>query len=154
MKKIGEKLRLIVDAEATPLGLFVVHQTVSPDGLFSFYVDSEEVLSMKALADFTKQVSTLIDEDDFGDTPFTFEISSPGADNPLTDIRQFSKHIGRNFDLVLTNEETLIGKLEKIEDSNFFFQKEIKGKGKKVSFEETIISYSQINKATIIISFK
>jgi ribosome maturation factor RimP len=109
---------------------------------------------MKALADFTKQVSTLIDEDDFGDVPFTFEISSPGADNPLTDIRQFPKHIGRNFDLVLTNEETLIGKLEKIEDSNFFFQKEIKGKGKKVSFEETIIPYSQIKQATIIISFK
>jgi hypothetical protein len=43
---------------------------------------------------------------------------------------------------------------KRIEDSNFFFQKEIKGKGKKVSFEETIISYSQINKATIIISFK
>jgi len=154
MKKIGEKLRLIIDAEATQFELFVVHETVSPDGLFTFYVDSKEVLSMKALADFTKQVSTLIDEDDFGDTPFTFEISSPGADNPLTDIRQFPKHIGRNFDLILTSEENLIGRLEKIEDSNFFFQKEIKGKGKKVSLEETIIPYSQIKQATIIISFK
>jgi ribosome maturation factor RimP len=154
MKKIGEKLRSIVDAEATQFGLFVVHQTVSPTGLFRFYVDSEEVLSMKALADFTKQVSTLIDEDDFGDKPFTFEISSPGADNPLTDIRQFPKHFGRNFDIVLTNDETLKGKLEKIEDSNFFFQKEIKEKGKKVSFEETIIPYSLIKQATIIISFK
>ena len=154
MKKIGEKLRSIVDAEATPFGLFVVHQTVSSSGLFSFYVDSEEALSMKALADFTKQVSNLIDEDDFGDTPFTFEISSPGADNPLSDIRQFPKHIGRNFDLVLTNEETFKGKLEKIENSNFFFQKEIKEKGKKVSFAETIIPYNHINQATIIISFK
>lgn len=154
MKKIGEKLRSIVDTESTQFGLFVVHQTVSPTGLFRFYVDSEEILSMKNLADFTKHVSQLIDESDFGDKPFTFEISSPGADNPLTDIRQFPKHVGRNFEVLLNNEDSFKGKLEKIEESSFFFQKEIKEKGKKVSYEEIILPYSEIKQATIIISFK
>ena len=74
MKKLGEKLRSIVDAEANNFNLFVVHHTVSPTGLFRFYVDSAEVLSMKDLADFTRQISTIIDESDFGDNPFTFEI--------------------------------------------------------------------------------
>ena len=154
MKKLGEKLRSIVDAEANNFDLFVVQYTVSPTGLFRFYVDSAEVLSMKALADFTRQISTIIDESDFGDTPFTFEISSPGADNPLTDIRQFTKHVGRNFEIETTEGETFKAKLETIVDQLFHFQKEIKEKGKKLSYEALILPYSSIKQATIIISFK
>jgi ribosome maturation factor RimP len=154
MKKLGEKLRSIVDAEANNFNLFVVHHTVSPTGLFRFYVDSAEVLSMKDLADFTRQISTIIDESDFGDTPFTFEISSPGADKPLTDIRQFPKHVGRNFEVETNDGESFKGKLESIEEQSFHFQKEIKEKGKKLSYEALILPYSSIKQATIIISFK
>ncbi len=154
MKKLGEKLKTMINDEASQYGLFVVHHTVSPTGLFRFYVDSEEILSMNALAEFTRHISNLIDESDFGDNPFTFEISSPGADNPLTDRRQYSKHIGRNFEVESQNGETFKGKLESIEGDNFNFLKEIKEKGKKISHEALVLPYSSIKQATIIISFK
>ena len=155
MKKLGEKLRILIDQEAQALELFVVHHTVSPTGLFRFYVDSIQPLSMKSLADFTKHVSVLIDEGDFGDTPFTFEISSPGADAPMKDLRQYHKHINRTFE-ISTEEHTYKGKLEKIENNTLHILSEVKekGKGKKIALEPVEIPFSEIKQATIIISFK
>lgn len=154
MKKLGEKLKTMINDEASQYDLFVVHHTVSPTGLFRFYVDSESVLSMNALAEFTRHISNLIDESDFGDKAFTFEISSPGADNPLTDKRQFGKHVGRNFEVETTEGETFKGKLESIEGDQFHFSKEIKEKGKKINYEICVLPYSSIKQATILISFK
>lgn len=153
MKKLGEKLNEIVKREAETFDLFLVHHTVSPTGLFRFYIDSEGPLDMKVLADFTRHVSQLIDEGDFGDKAFTFEISSPGAENPLRDVRQFKKHVGRNFE-VQTAEETFKGKLEKMENDTYYFQCEVKEKGKKPTFIEKTVSFSELICATIIISFK
>jgi ribosome maturation factor RimP len=154
MKKLGEKLKAIVEHEAKAFDLFVVHHTVSPTGLFRFYVDSQEVLSMKVLADFTKQVSNIIDEGDFGEHPFTFEISSPGADAPLRDFRQFHKHIGRSFE-IHTQENSYTGKLEAIEGDILKILNEYKEKGKKkIEIQAVDVPFSDINEAKIIISFK
>lgn len=146
---------MLIDQEAQSFELFVVHHTVSPTGLFRFYVDSIQPLSMKNLADFTKHVSVLIDEGDFGDTPFTFEISSPGADAPMKDLRQYHKHVNRTFEIT-TAENTFKGKLEKIEDGILHILNEVKekGKGKKITLEAVEIPFSDIKQATIIISFK
>ncbi len=154
MKKLGEKLKQLVETEASAFGIFLVHHSVSPTGLFRFYMDSEEILSMNVLTDFTRHISTLIDEGDFGDGAFTFEISSPGADAPLKDLRQFKKHIGRRFEFTLENE-IIIGKLDAIESEDFHITQEIKEKGKKkVNFQPAIINFNQITEAIIIISFK
>jgi len=154
MKKLGEKLKAIVDHEAKAFDLFVVHHTVSPTGLFRFYVDSQEVLSMKVLADFTKQVSNIIDEGDFGEHPFTFEISSPGADSPLKDFRQYHKHVGRSFE-IHTEQTTYSGKLEGIEGETLKILNEFKEKGKKkIDIQPVDVPFSDIKEAKIIISFK
>lgn len=154
MKKLGDKLKALVDQEAQAFDLFVVHYTVSPTGLFRFYVDSQEPLSMKSLADFTKQVSNAIDEGDFGEHPFTFEISSPGADAPLKDFRQFHKHIGRSFE-IHTENDFYTGKLEEIDGEILKILHEHKEKGKKkVEIQPVNIPFSDIKEAKIIISFK
>jgi ribosome maturation factor RimP len=154
MKKLGEKLKQLVESEAPAFGIFLVHNTVSPTGLFRFYMDSEEVLSMNVLTDFTRHISTLIDEGNFGEGAFTFEISSPGADAPLKDKRQFNKHIGRRFEFTLENE-TVIGKLESIDGDQFQILQEIKEKGKKkIEFQPSALNFNDIKEAIIIISFK
>ncbi len=154
MKKLGEKLKQLVETEAPAFGIFLVHHSVSPTGLFRFYMDSEEILSMNVLTDFTRHISSLIDEGDFGEGAFTFEISSPGADAPLKDLRQFKKHIGRRFEFTLENE-TIIGKLDAIESDEFHITQEIKEKGKKkIDFQPAVIPFNQIKEAIIIISFK
>jgi ribosome maturation factor RimP len=100
MANVIQKLTALVEQEAPAFGLFLVAQTMGPAKLFQFYVDSEEPLSMKTLSDFTRHISEKIDEEDsdLSEEAFTFEISSPGAERPLTNRKQYTKHVGRSFE--------------------------------------------------------
>ena len=155
MKKLGEKLSEIVDAEANQFGLFLVNYTISPTGLYRFYMDSENVLSMKELTEFTRHISVIIDEGDFGEKAFTFEISSPGADSPLKDFRQLEKHVGRSFKIIKKEGTEFKGQLEKLDDETLHILNEVKEKGKKkINVEPVEIDWNQIEEIKIILSFK
>lgn len=156
MANVIQKLTALVEQEASAFGLFLVAQTTGPAKLFQFYVDSEEPLSMKTLSDFTRHISQKIDEEDSGlsEDAFTFEISSPGAERPLVNRKQFTKHVGRSFDFVL-NDKTLSGKLLEIkEDDTFIVVETVKEKGKKSVEVTHEVPFANIQSATIIISFK
>lgn len=154
MKKLGEKLKSLIDAEAASHGLFVVHYTLGPTGLFRFYMDSETPLSMGVLTEFTRHISRTIDEGDFGEEAFTFEISSPGATEPIRDLRQLAKHVGRSFKID-TGEMTYKGEFTSLEGHILTIQNEVKEKGKKkIHLEEVKIPFEEIKEATIILSFK
>jgi ribosome maturation factor RimP len=117
-------------------------------------MDCEEALSMGVLTEFTKHISRMIDEEDFGDNPFTFEISSPGATEPLRDKRQFGKHVGRSLKIKTTDQQYK-GAFEKWENDEIHLLNEVKEKGKKkVTLEPVIIPFESIEEATIILSFK
>ena len=120
MKELFDKISSMVEAEATAFGLFLTGREREGQSNFIFFMDSETVLNMKTLTDFTRHISNLIDEGDFDETPFTFEISSPGAERPLTDSRQFHKHCGRRFSITTDQNDTfearLIGVPKNLED--------------------------------------
>ena len=156
MKKLAETIHSIVEKEASTHGAFVVGMSSGEKGLYRYYVDSAEQLTMNLLAEITRNVSRQIDEFELGEEAFVFEVSSPGADNPLTDIRQFQKHIGRTFEL----ETTLgiwEGKLTGVEGDAMHFDKtttEKVGNKKQTTTESVHLPFNQIIKATIKISFK
>lgn len=157
MKKISEALTAMVAAEAEKAGVFIVGQSHGLQGLYRYYIDSEGALNMLTLTELTRKVSALIDEADLGDEAFTFEISSPGADKPLTDIRQFGKHVGRTFKIEPTEGEEFEGVLKAVNGNVLSFEKKIvtKEKGKKTeTLEMTEIPFDQINSATIKLVFK
>ena len=154
MANLAKNLTDLVEQEAPLFGLFLVAHTISPAKLFQFYMDSEEVLSMKSITDFTRHISEKIDDSDLSDEAFTFEISSPGAERPLTNRKQYGKHIGRSFDFV-TSEELVSGKLVEISENNvFLIEQTTKEKGKKAITQIIEVPFENIQSATIIISFK
>ena len=105
MKELFVKISDLIRKECDSFQLFLTGSEIEGDSNFIFYMDSEEPLNMKTLTEFTRHISVLIDEGNYGDIPFTFEVSSPGADRPLTDIRQYGKHIGRKFLITTTQDE-------------------------------------------------
>jgi ribosome maturation factor RimP len=156
MANVIQKLTALVEQEAPAFGLFLVAHSTGPAKLFQFYMDSEEPLSMKALSDFTRHISQQIDEEGSGlsEDGFTFEISSPGAERPLVNRKQYTKHVGRSFDFILS-ESTLSGKLQEIrEDDTFVIIETVKEKGKKSVEVTHEVPFANIQSATIIISFK
>ena len=100
----------------------------------------------------SRHVSKLIDEDtELGDDEyFTFEVSSPGADRPLKLIKQFYKHIGRQFAIEMNDGREVSGVLKSIEGDNLLITTKI---SKKETADEQI-DFNDTKEVSIIISFK
>jgi ribosome maturation factor RimP len=153
MANLTEKLKSLVQSEADAFGLFLVDYTGTPAGFYRFYVDSEQAVTMNLLAEFTRAVSKKIDEGDFGDRKFTFEISTPGADRPLSDFRQYAKHVGRTLEIETQEGEVFEAVFTTLEGETLHLQRTIKEKGKKPVTDEVNLYYPSIKKATIKITF-
>ena len=156
MAYLGDTIKRMVAAEAEAFGLFLVNDNVTPGNyLLRFYMDSAERLDMEVLSTFTRHISKAIDELELGDKPFTFEISSPGADAPLTDLRQYNRHVGRNFEIESIEDEKFEGKLLSVSGDSLNFERKYYDTEKKKNFTTGLqsLAFDQIKKATIIISF-
>ena len=133
----------------------------------SVLVDGDEGMSIQACARISRNLSEIIDDESFESDAFILEISSPGADRPLSHPRQYNKHIGRDLIIRTLNGEEWLGKLEEVMDDNIRLvtPKGKKGKpgksGKKDKNNEPrnvdgelVLSMNSIEQATVVISFK
>ena len=83
---------------------------------------------------------------------------SPGLSEPLLLPRQYRKNIGRDLEVVLENNEKIVGELvnaneEKIELMLRYRRPKLIGKGKEDVEEEREIPYAEIKKALVVIKF-
>lgn len=156
MAKLTETLKQLVEAEAATHSAFVVGHSSGEKGLYRYYVDSASALTMNVLTEITRNVSKKIDELELGEDAFTFEVSSPGADSPLTDQRQFEKHVGRQFEIV-TESEKFDAVLTSVNLPQLEFEEtkteKVNGKKQTLVIHHNL-TFENIQKATIKISFK
>lgn len=65
-------------------------------GVLRIIVDSEEGVELDACAELSRAISEKLDETDaMGEGEYVLEVSSPGADRPLTEHRHYVRAIGR-----------------------------------------------------------
>ena len=65
------------------------------------YIDKEGGITIDDCVDVSRKLSDKLDEDDFIDSEYILEISSPGLGRTLKSDRDFSKSIGRDTDIKL-----------------------------------------------------
>lgn len=153
MANLETRLKTLVEQEAPAFELFLVSHTGTPAGFYRFYMDGEKPVTMNHLSSFTRQVSKKIDEGDFGDRKFTFEISTPGADKPISDLRQLPKHCGRTLEIETAEGTKLEAKLIALQGSELQLEEQIVLKGKKTESRPVQIAWENIKSATIKIIF-
>lgn len=54
-------------------------------------------LDVDVVAKLSRQLGGVLDEHDSVPGPFTLEVTSPGVDRPLTDVRDFQRNVGRDI---------------------------------------------------------
>ncbi|WP_067568137.1 ribosome maturation factor RimP [Nocardia acidivorans] len=65
-------------------------------------VDSDEAAPLNAVADLSSEISEILDEaGDFGETPYLLEVTTPGIDRPLTELRHWRRARGRKVKVTL-----------------------------------------------------
>jgi len=118
------------------------------------YIDADGPLTIEQCRLFNRYLSEKLDEIDFGDEKYTLEVSSPGADRPLLNPRQYNKHTGREFKIILKTNTELIGKLTQVNNQEITVLLKDKKKGyNSKEPSEKKINFNDILQATVIINF-
>jgi ribosome maturation factor RimP len=136
---------------------FVVDLSISNskrNPVLTLLLDTDEGISIDECAKISRKLGNDIEAENIFETPFVMEVSSPGVDTPLTNARQYSKNIGRNLKLTLTDGDKKVGKLAVLTEAGVeIFEEVLRGKLKSVKKEPTFIGFDQIKSAQVLVSF-
>ncbi len=150
MDMIKENIVRISSEIAEKLNFFVVDISFRGDNrkrIIEVFIDGEKNVSADNLAEISREINSAIEIQDLIKESYRLDVSTPGVDRPLKYIKQFPKHINRNFEITYdaNNEiKTLTGKLLSIERDELTF---LSGK------DQIIIEFKNIIKAKVLISF-
>ncbi|WEH39389.1 ribosome maturation factor RimP [Streptomyces sp. AM 2-1-1] len=117
-------------------------------------VDSDDGVELDTCAELSRSLSAKLDETDaMGEDEYVLEVSSPGADRPLTEHRHYVRATGRLVKFTLTADAgagELIARILEADDEGLDL--EVPGvKGRKPTSRR--IAFAEIDKARVEIEF-
>lgn len=95
---LAARLRRLAEEVAAPAGCYLVDVHVRGQRgsrVLEVYFDSDEGLGLDDLAELSRELGFLLDTEDLVQGRYRLDVSSPGAERPLTLPRQYRKHLGR-----------------------------------------------------------
>jgi ribosome maturation factor RimP len=116
-------------------------------------VDADQGMTIAACAKLSRAVSGELETSELLEEAYTLEVSSPGLDYPLMEKRQYQKNLGRLLKVYLLTGEELLGKLKEVEELGVKLGVTKKEKGKKSVEEERTVSFGEIKKSIVQVSF-
>lgn len=132
------------------LNFFLVDFNIRGDRrkqIIEVFVDGEKNVSADDLAEISREINSEIEEKNLIDKSYRLDVSTPGVDRPLKFLQQFPKHVNRNFEIIIKNneeEQKFTGKLLAVNGEDLHFN---------VSGKELIVKFNNSIKAKVLISF-
>jgi len=138
---LTELLRPVVEKS----GFILEEVKVTPLGRrrqISIIVDGEDRNpNLDEVAGLSRAISTQLDEfSALGDSPFTLEVTSPGVDRPLTELRHWRKNIGRLVKIITKEDKEISGRIQSVGSNG-------------VTIDDTEYELTAIKRAQIQIEF-
>ncbi len=94
-----DRLRELLEPLADARGMDLEDVRVTPAGrrrVLQVVVDKDGGVGLDACAELSREVSAVLDEGDvMGGAPYVLEVTSPGAERPLTELRHYRRALGR-----------------------------------------------------------
>ncbi|HEY3199375.1 MAG TPA: ribosome maturation factor RimP, partial [Actinomycetes bacterium] len=113
--------------------------------LLQIFVDADGGIGLDEIADISTAISTKLDQIDlFGAAPYTLEVSSPGADRPLTAPKHWRRAAGRLVRAHLRSGVEIIGRVAESDDSAVTLD---------VGGDQQRLAYEEIAKARVEVEF-
>ncbi|MET9608610.1 ribosome maturation factor RimP [Streptomyces sp. NPDC006512] len=150
----SDRLRGLLEPLVAARGLDLEEIELSKAGkrrMLRIIVDSDEGVELDACAELSREVSDKLDESDaMGEDEYVLEVSSPGADRPLTEHRHYVRATGRLVKFQTADGGELIARILGVDDEGMDL--EVPGvKGRKATTRR--IAFADIAKARVEIEF-
>ena len=111
-------------------------------------IDKQDGLSLNDCAAVSREISQLLDIENFIDQAYNLEVTSPGLDRPLKSIAEFERFVGRKAKIKtidpIAGEHVFIGKIKRTEGESIVLE---------VGTKEVTILFSQVAKARLEVEF-
>lgn len=150
----SERLRGLLEPLVSARDLDLEEVEVTPAGkrrVLRIVVDSDDGVQLDACAELSRAVSqTLDDTDAMGRHPYVLEVTSPGADRPLTEPRHYRRATGRLIKARLAEGGELVARVTAVDDEGL--DVEVPGvKGRRPTARR--LAFKEISKARVEIEF-
>ncbi|MFI8437699.1 ribosome maturation factor RimP [Streptomyces sp. NPDC079020] len=153
----SERLRGLLEPLAAAKQLDLEEIELSRAGrrrVLRIIVDSEEGVELDTCAELSREISEKLDETDvMGEDEYVLEVSSPGADRPLTEHRHYVRATGRLARFRLTagpDQDELVARILAVDEEGLDL--EVPGvKGRKPTSRR--VAFADIARARVEIEF-
>ncbi|WP_299222833.1 ribosome assembly cofactor RimP [uncultured Psychroserpens sp.] len=135
--------------------LFLIDFDVSADNTIKIVIDGDNGVLVEDCIFISRAIEHNLDREE---QDFSLEVLSAGATEPLTNKRQYKKHIGRTLNIKTKEDQTIEGTLIEADDDRINLEWKVRepkpvGKGKVTVKKQAEVSYNTISKAQVVIKF-
>ena len=146
---LASNITELLNPAVTRAGFVLEEGTVTPVGkrrLISVVVDCENRNpSLDEVTVVSKEVSAILDTyTQLGEMPFTLEVTTPGIDRPLTELRHWKKNVGRLVKITPHTGENYVSRIKEVLPREVILE----NKGQEVT-----VAFSEISRAQIEVEF-
>ncbi|MEU6079871.1 ribosome maturation factor RimP [Streptomyces sp. NPDC047108] len=150
----SERLRGLLEPLVAARDLDLEEIEVTPAGkrrVLRIVVDADDGVSLDACAELSRAASQELDDSDaMGGNPYVLEVTSPGADRPLSEPRHYRRATGRLIKAGLTDGGELVARITAVDETGLDL--EVPGvKGRKPTHRR--LAFDDIAKARVEIEF-
>ena len=148
MAETTEKFYSLVQPLLEGTDIFIVNIKIKPINNIKVYLDADSGLSIDKCTAVNRKLYAQIEAEQlFPDGDFSLEVSSPGVDEPLLQLRQYKKNMGRKVTVTDTEGKERTGLMKDVTDEHITL--EIKGAKTKDATIIAEIPFANI-KTTIV----
>jgi len=146
---LATNLTELLNPAVTRAGFILEDVTVTPVGkrrLVSVVVDCENRKpSLDEVTVVSTEVSSILDSYSLmGDMPFTLEVTTPGVDRPLTELRHWRKNVGRLVKITPVTGEKYVARIIAVNPRDVVLESQ----GKEIN-----VPFADITRAQIEVEF-
>jgi len=140
----------LVDEHLAGTDKFLVEVLIKPSNRIYVFIDGDHGVTISDCAEVSRFIESQLDRET---EDYELNVSSSGADQPIKMPRQYLKNVGRSLQVKLSEENSISGKLEAVNESGIVLA--TTGDKKKKILPETLnIPFESIVESKVIISFK
>jgi ribosome maturation factor RimP len=150
-----EQIVELAESHLAATDKFVTKCNVGPGNHIEIWIDGETPVQISDCVSLSRFIEGSLDREK---EDFSLEVSSHGATNPLTDKRQFKKHIGKNFEIKLNDGSNAEGELIQLGEEDLTIRYKVRenkpiGKGKITVEKQQTIPFITIKESKIKLKF-
>lgn len=155
--EIVQKIKEMAQSHLQDASHFVVDVLLSKYKPYKVTVilDGDKGITIDDCTEVSRKLSEELDALDLISDNYTLEVGTPGLDQPLKLKRQYVKNVGRELKVIRKDKSIVQGLLMKSDEDKIVLQVNLKEKGVKKAIQtESEIHFNDIEKATVMVSFK